>query len=154
LYYLVRPVLGGGIRKHVQRLYFQGWDKIAFPKWPVDTSVEGLFEQLLVCSMKASGIECLPFIWFWPYGADTCTLMTHDVETSAGLEFCSRLMDINDSFGIKSSFQIVPEDRYTTREGALEAIRRRGFEVNVHDLNHDGRLMCERERFLQRAERI
>jgi hypothetical protein len=37
---------------------------------------------------------------------------------------------------------------------ALEQIRARGFEVNVHDLNHDGRLMCDHAEFLRRAERI
>ena len=30
----------------------------------------------------------------------------------------------------------------------------RGFEVNVHDLKHDGRLYAEREEFLRRADRI
>jgi hypothetical protein len=62
--------------------------------------------------MKAQGVKRLPFIWFWPDGFPSCTIMTHDVETIAGLEFCPQLMDLNDSFGIKASFQIVPEDRY------------------------------------------
>ena len=80
--------------------------------------------------------------------------MTHDVETAAGLNFAGKLMDINDSFGIKSSFQIVPEERYTASEEVLSAIRARGFEINVHDLKHDGHLFEEHEQFLQAAERI
>jgi hypothetical protein len=80
--------------------------------------------------------------------------MTHDVETGEGLDFCSTLMDLNDSFGIKSSFQVVPEERYPVPRPVLDAIHQRGFEVNVHDLNHDGNLMVEREEFLRRAERI
>jgi hypothetical protein len=80
--------------------------------------------------------------------------MSHVVESLSGLKYCPRLMDLNDSFGIKSSFQIVPEDRYDVPPSLLENIRKRGFEVNVHDLNHDGHLFSKREQFLCRAEQI
>jgi hypothetical protein len=154
LYYMLRPLLGVAVRKHLQKLYFRGWENIPFPRWPVDGTVDDVFEQLLVFAMKSRQVEKVPFIWFWPEGARSCTMMTHDVETTAGRDFCPRLMDVNDSFGIKSSFQIVPEKRYAVSQSALEDIRRRGFEINVHDLNHDGRLTCDREQFLRRAERI
>jgi hypothetical protein len=36
----------------------------------------------------------------------------------------------------------------------VEELRRRGFEVNVHDLNHDGHLFRDREQFLERVARI
>jgi hypothetical protein len=36
----------------------------------------------------------------------------------------------------------------------MELIRAKGFEVNVHDLNHDGHLYDHREEFLRRAEKI
>jgi hypothetical protein len=60
-------------------------------------------------------------------------------------------MDLDDSFGIKSAFQVVPETRYDVGNGFLDSFRARGFEVNVHDLNHDGSLFREREEFLRRA---
>lgn len=154
LYYAVRPILGVSIRRQFQKLYFRGWDKIAFPKWPVDHTVESIFEQLLVLSMKSRAIVKVPFIWFWPDGAPSCTMVTHDVETSEGLNFCSRLMDVDDSFWVKSSFQIIPEKRYAVSRFTLENIKSRGFEVNVHDLNHDGRLMNNRDEFLRRVQRI
>jgi hypothetical protein len=154
LYYAVRPILGVSLRRHFQKLYFRGWDKIPFPKWPVDHTVEDIFEQLLVLSMKSQAVTKVPFIWFWPDGAPSCTMMTHDVETSTGLKFCSQLMDLNDSFRIKSSFQIIPEGRYTVSKSALENIQARGFEVNVHDLNHDGHLMNNQYEFLRRVQRI
>jgi hypothetical protein len=80
--------------------------------------------------------------------------MTHDVETATGRDFCSTLMDINDSFGIKSSFQVVPERRYEVTSSYLSSIRDRGFEVNVQDLNHDGHLYRNRKQFLERAVKI
>jgi hypothetical protein len=154
MYYLVRPLLGVSVRRNFQKMYLRGWDKIPFPRWPVDTTVESILEQLLALSMKSKRVTRLPFIWFWPDGIPSCTMMTHDVETSAGLKFCSQLMDLNDSFGIKSSFQIIPEKRYTVSGSALENIWARGFEVNVHDLDHRGNLMNNRGEFLSRVQRI
>jgi hypothetical protein len=142
------------VRKHLQRRYFRGWDKILFPNWPVDFTVETIFEQLLILSMKSRSVKRLPFIWFWPEGAPSCAIVTHDVETSAGRDFCPQLMDLNDMFGIKTAFQIVPEKRYSVPQAFLDCIRERGFELNVHDLNHDGRLMEDREEFLHRAKHI
>ncbi len=155
LYYLLRPLMPVAVRKHLQRFSLRGWDRIPFPQWPVDRSVERIYEWLLAAEMKNQGLNEIPFIWFWPGGHSACVCMTHDVETRVGRDFCTHLMDINDAYGIKSSFQVVPEDRYDVREEFLESIRQRGFEVNVHDLNHDGRLFSEtREQFVERAQKI
>ncbi len=153
-YYLARPLLPVSVRKHLQRMRLNGWKKIAFPHWPVDTSVERMFERLLISLLQVHSVERIPFIWFWPDGYPSCAIMTHDVETARGRDFCPNLMDLDDAYAIKSSFQIVPEERYSVSEAFLSAVRDRGFEINVHDLNHDGGLVCDRQRFLQRAAQI
>lgn len=61
---------------------------------------------------------------------------------------------IDEEFGIRGSFQIVPEERYPVSEEFLERLRCRGVEICVQDLNHDGRLFDEREEFLRRVARI
>lgn len=140
IYYRLRPSMPVGIRKHLQRLYLGDWERLAFPSWPVDRSVDLMLEKLLALTMRAGHIRKLPFIWFWPDGHSACAVMTHDVETTAGRDFCDRTMDFDDEFGIKGSFQIVPEKRYTVPESYLESIRSRGFEINVQGLDHDGDL--------------
>jgi hypothetical protein len=80
--------------------------------------------------------------------------MPHDVETERGRDFCSALLNINESFGIKASFQVVPEGRYQISEGFIQSIRNRGFEVNIQDLNHDGNLFRDPEEFSRRARKI
>jgi hypothetical protein len=80
--------------------------------------------------------------------------MTHDVETEAGSNFCSELMDIDDSLGFKASFQIVPERRYSISPQFVDTILNRGFEIVIQDLNHDGRLFDDRQEFLRRAKLI
>jgi len=153
-YYCLRPRLPVSLRRHLQRAWLRGWEKKAFPEWPLDRTVDRMFERLMSFSLEVHrGVE-VPFIWFWPEGKSSCAIMTHDVETISGLEFAGELMDINDSFGIKSSFQIIPEERYFVGESTLAAIRSRGFEINVHDLSHDGHLFDNRERFLQLAAQI
>jgi hypothetical protein len=153
-YYALRPLLPVSIRKHLQRAALRGWDQRPFPRWPVDHSVEAILEKLMALEIEAHQVDRIPFIWFWPEGRSACATMTHDIETARGRDFCSQLMDLDDSFGIKSSFQVVPEERYSVPEEFLRTIRRRGFEVNVHDLNHDGKLFKDRKEFLRRAARI
>jgi hypothetical protein len=153
-YYFLRPWMRVTVRKHVQKARLNGWRKRLFPRWPVDTTVEDLSEQLLLRSMKAKGVERVPFVWFWPNGAQSCIVMTHDVEAQSGQDFCPELMSLDDSFGIKASFQLVPEGRYKISGALVEEIRDRAHEVNIQDLNHDGHLYRERGEFLRRAERI
>ena len=153
-YYLLRPALHISIRKHMQKIHLRGWEKAAFPEWPVDRTVEHILEYLLALGMRTNGIEKLPFIWFWPDGKSSAAIMTHDVESRSGRDFCEPLMDLNESFAINSSFQIIPERRYTVPPKLLQNIRARGFEVNVHDLNHDGQLFQNHAEFLRRAARI
>jgi hypothetical protein len=64
------------------------------------------------------------------------------------------VMDIDDEFGVKSAFQLVPEDRGHVTAETFAGIRRRGFEANVHDLNHDGRLFSRRDLFDARITEI
>jgi hypothetical protein len=154
MYYFVRPLLPVHIRKHLQEFHYRGWSNLSFPRWPVDCSVDNLLAQLLSLSLKTSGVPRIPFIWFWPQGSMSCAIMTHDVETQLGCNFCGTLMDTDDSFGIKSSFQVIPEQRYSVTAEFLSSIRDRGFEIVVHDLNHDGHLYRNQKRFLERAAKI
>jgi hypothetical protein len=154
IYYFFRPLLPVGVRKHLQKVRLNGWDRRPFPRWPVDRTVDDVFEHLLRLSLRSSGKDRIPFIWFWPEGATSAAIMTHDVETTEGRDFCQTVMDIDDSFGIKASFQIVPEQRYEVPPGFLKSITDRGFEAAVQDLNHDGFLYKNRQQFIARAAKI
>ena len=153
-YYTFRPWLPVSVRKHFQRLFLRGWDRLTFPKWPVDRSVELIMQRLLLLSIKAQKIETVPFIWFWPEDAPNCVMITHDVETWAGIHLVERLMDVDDAFGIKASFQVIPEKRYQVTNNLVKSIRDRGFEFDVQDLTHEGNLFEDREDFLSRSRAI
>ena len=153
-YYFMRPLLGVVVRRPLQRWFLRGWDKICFPSWPVDSTVDRIHRKLLALSLRKQELESTPFIWFWPDGFSSCAIMTHDVEEEEGKNFCGALMDLDQLYGIHSAFQLVPQGRYTVSKSFRENITSRGFEVNVHDLTHDGRLYAEYAEFLRRAKLI
>lgn len=153
LYYLLRPILPISVRRLLQRCLFR-WRRGNFPTWPVDRSVEQIFESLMQLAIRATGEREIPFIWFWPEGKNAAVMMTHDVEEENGAAHCEMLMDLDDSFGVKAGFQLIPEGRYTGVEQLVARIRTRGFETNIHDLEHDGRLYEHEQRFRQRARKI
>ena len=154
IYYFLRPMLSVGIRKHLQKVRLAEWKRIGFPRWPVDCTVETILESAMASALKNAGVKRVPFIWFWPEGAQSCVVMTHDVEGTIGRDFCSALMDLDDSFQVKSAFQLIPETGAHSWRVLADPMRARGFEVNLHDLNHDGYLFEDRREFLARAARI
>lgn len=154
VYYSFRPLLPDVLRRMLQRVYLSDWRSLPFPSWPVDFSADLLIEKLLIVAMKAQQIERVPFVWFWPDGASAAAMMTHDVETASGRQFIPRLIDVDESFGIRSSFQLVPEDRYQVPRSLLGQIRSRGCEIAIHGLNHNGNLFANRNLFAKEAIRI
>ena len=153
-YYAIRPLLPVAVRKYLQRIHLRGWEQIPFPRWPVDCSVETLLERLLILSLKARGVDRMPFIWFWPKGHRGAMIMTHDVETAVGRDYCPSLLALNSRYGVRSSLQLIPELRYEVSASMLKAFREAGAEINVHDLNHDGHLYDDRAEFLRRVKKI
>ena len=154
LYYFLRPILPLPVRKRLQRRVFQQRLGRKFPHWPVDCSVDQIFQQLMGLTLLASGGSEIPFIWFWPEGSDCALMMTHDVEEQNGADLCDFLMDLDDSCGIKAAFQLIPEGAYEDFDTLASKIRARSFELNIHDLDHDGRLYEHKELFEARASRI
>jgi hypothetical protein len=152
IYYFLRPLLTVGIRKRLQRMRLRGWESIAFPAWPVDDSVDQIMRTTMASLLRCADVKEIPFIWFWPDGAAACAMMTHDVEGPTGAEFSLPLADLDESFGIRSAFQMIPRSPF--ERSLVDLLRRRGFEVNLHDLAHDGYLFHDREEFRRRAADI
>lgn len=153
-YYFVRPLLPVGVRRHLQKARLSSWRDLKFPQWPVDRTVDDTMSDLLLLSGRAHQVTKVPFIWFWPEGATAAAVVTHDVETDRGRDACPTVMDIDESFGFKGAFEVVPEKRYEVTPAYIDSIWKRGFEVAVHDLNHDGHLFRDKETFQRRAAKI
>lgn len=89
----------------------------------------------------------------WPQGKRFALVLTHDVDTAVGQERCYQLMQLEESLGFRSSFYFVPE-RYKVSAKIRDVLIRRGFEVGVHGLRHDGKLYQSYNIFVKRAAKI
>ncbi len=89
----------------------------------------------------------------WPENKKFALVLRHDVDTQKGYDSIPLLIDIEKQYGLKSSFNIVPE-RYNVYPEILEYIREQGFEINVHGLKHDGKLFKDITIFNQSAVEI
>jgi hypothetical protein len=63
------------------------------------------------------------------------------------------LAKLEEELGFRSSFNFVPE-RYPVSTEIQRQLVRKGFEVGVHDLKHDGKLYDSRETFQEGAKKI
>ena len=89
----------------------------------------------------------------WPDGKQFALVLTHDVESQRGLEKVKQLAEIDLKYGFKSSFNIVP-NKYFVPSEIRYWLQERGFEVGVHDYNHDGKLYKSKKIFDKRAKSI
>jgi hypothetical protein len=89
----------------------------------------------------------------WPDHKQFALVLTHDVDTARGQQRCQRLMELEERLGFRSAFNFVPE-RYPVSADLRADLVRRGFEVGVHGLNHDGKLYASRKIFADRAVKI
>ena len=101
------------------------------------------------------GSESPPENWpGWPGGKKFAFVLTHDVESRAGLGKCRSLMQLETDLGFRSSFNFVPEGSYRVPAELREELTDAGFEVGIHDLKHDGHLFASHRGFKRRAVRI
>ena len=137
LYYDLKPFLPVGLRNTLRR-------------WSVLRQLEGCHGTWPISESAARVPEGWPG---WPQGK-FAMVITHDVEGQVGVDKCRRLLELEKSLGFRSSFNFVPEGEYRVPPGLRALIQGQGFEVGVHDLNHDGKLYRSREGFSGRAARI
>jgi len=138
IYYRVKPFVPQALRTAVRRRFALRLRDRVQETWPI-----------------MPGSEQAPDNWLgWPEGKKFALVLTHDVEGELGLNKCRRLMQIEQELGFRSSFNFIPEGDYRVPRELREELSENGFEVGVHDLQHDGRLYQSRREFRQKAARI
>jgi len=138
LYYGLKPLIPAPARHVVRRWIVQRQRKQVGDIWPI-----------------LPGSEQLPDGWpGWPQGKKFALVLTHDVESQAGVGKCRQLMELEMKCGFRSSFNFIPEGDYRVNRELREYLTRNGFETGIHDLHHDGRLYRSRNQFAQKAVQI
>ena len=137
LYYDLKPVIPAWVRIGLRR---QRAARVLSrtPDWPIDPRAA----------------KPPPDWKGWPEGKQFALVLTHDVEGQAGLPNCGPIMELEQEFGFRSSFNFVPEGEYRTPPELRAELSASGFEVGVHDLRHDGKLYRSKRKFQRAAEKI
>jgi peptidoglycan/xylan/chitin deacetylase (PgdA/CDA1 family) len=146
LYYRIKSLLPREFWLAVRRLYIRGGKRPAFPAWPLEQGVERLARFYALCLLLASGREEARFRWFWPQHYRAALILTHDVESEAGLRLALDLADLEQERGLRSSFNVVAA-QYEVDHGILRELEQRGFEIGLHGLRHDRSLFSSRAEF-------
>ena len=89
----------------------------------------------------------------WPDQKQFALILMHDVDTEKGQRKCRQLVQLDEQMGFRSLFSFVPEGYNVSRELRQDIVKR-GFEVGVHGLKHDGKLFQSRKKFQHHAIRI
>ncbi len=90
----------------------------------------------------------------WPGSKEFAFVLTHDVESSAGIGKALDLAKLEQSLGLRSSFNFIPEGTYEDPVFLREWLDAHNFEIGVHDLNHDGHLYSSKQGFEIKSKRI
>jgi hypothetical protein len=138
VYYGVKPLIPASARQMVRRWFARRKRRQLQDVWPI-----------------LPGSERPPPGWAgWPGGKKFAFILTHDVEGPLGMAKCRQLMELEMKRGFRSSFNFIPEGDYRVSRELRDELTGNGFEVGVHDLNHDGKLYMSHDGFKQKASRI
>jgi peptidoglycan/xylan/chitin deacetylase (PgdA/CDA1 family) len=153
MYYLLKPVLPRALTRVLRQVYSQTEKPKQDIRWPLDPRyVNFLWETMkqLLCLVPQRELTIKSF---WPQGASYALVLTHDIESNEGQKFVRAVADLEERLGFRSSFNFVPEG-YPIDMDLVAELRRRGFEIGIHGLTHDGKLFNSHAKFEQCAERI
>jgi hypothetical protein len=137
-YYLFKPFISCRVRFCIRRFLVASQLNRFRKIWPIDP-----------------GASIHP-PWFngWPEKKKFAFIVTHDIEQGYGLTTgLPKLLAIDKAFSIRSSVGLVPE-RYRVDAATLDSFHKRGIEIYVHDLYHDGKLFSNYQTFHKRASQI
>jgi peptidoglycan/xylan/chitin deacetylase (PgdA/CDA1 family) len=151
-YYRVRPLLPRPAQLAARRAFARVQARATFPAWPVETAADDLARLVLALAAEAAGGP-LPTTPAWPHGHDWALVLTHDVETASGLGAVEPLRRLEERYGYRSSWNLVPE-RYRTPDELVAELGDAGHEIGVHGLRHDGRDLASLRLLERRLPRI
>jgi hypothetical protein len=151
-YHWARPFLPTAARALLRSVWRLSAESAGQLGWPIEDRYVHYLERVLI-EVSVTTPDGPPLSGLWPEDARFAFVLTHDVEGPNGLSFVPKLLEIDGSYGFKSSFNFVPLG-YKVDPGLLDEIRSAGCEVGVHGLRHDGRLFTSESAFMSQAREI
>lgn len=142
-YNFIRPILPFSFRQKLQESVNS---KIKWKKDFID-------DELVVMLQSDEGTGNIVTKLKYKNEKDCAIVLTHDVEEQHGFDFIPKVIRLEEKYGFKSSWNIVPY-KYKIDEGILKLIRNAGHEIGIHGYNHDGKLYYSEKIFNERVQYI
>jgi peptidoglycan/xylan/chitin deacetylase (PgdA/CDA1 family) len=152
-YYQLKPFLPRILTRFLRQKYDTLKRNEFLLNWPLEERFVQFLWEILRQAILLSNTDSLTMQNFWPSGRRFACVLTHDIEAARGQSFVSKVADLEEALGLRSSFNFVA-DLYTIDKGLVADLRQRGFEVGIHGLKHDGKLFNSHAVFNHRAQRI
>lgn len=153
LYYLLKPAVPRQLARLLRRSLNSATKNRSDIHWPVDDRYPRFLWEVMRQLLIISSNKSVSFRNFWPDKKRFAFVLTHDIETDAGQHFAKTVADLEESLGLRSSFNFVFE-QYKLDLSLINELRERGFEIGMHGLKHDGKLFNSRAKFMRQAASI
>ena len=111
---------------------------------------ENFIQEELINILKDRRPASDAFHSLYPKNETACIILTHDVEEEEGFRFIPKVIELEASYGFRSSWNIVPY-KYKIDDGIINFINSQGHEVGIHGYNHDGKLYYSENIFRERV---
>ena len=121
--------------------------------WPIEDRYVRFQFEIVASLMAAKRLNSISYVRFWPAGKQFSFVLTHDIETDGGQQYVRTIIALEEKYGFRSSFNFVPE-KYRVDLDLIDELKKRGFEVGVHGLRHDGKSFASKAAFDARVESI
>jgi hypothetical protein len=137
VYFFLKPILPKKVRLYLRRKHIS-WKRFSYADiWPIDPRAKQP-----------------PIGWSgWPEGSQFALVLTHDVETEEGQEKSIPLANLEESLGLRSSFNFIAE-QYKVSQDCQACLKAKGFEIGLHGIIHNGTPFRSRRTFEKQAAKI
>jgi peptidoglycan/xylan/chitin deacetylase (PgdA/CDA1 family) len=152
-YYRIKPWIPRFVQLQFRRAYARRQATRSFPAWPVESTLLKRRDEQLRARLHDQGLRRVPVVGWWPDGASSACVLTHDVEGEAGVENIGRVLEVEQRHGFVSSWNFVAE-WYPIPDGLFDRLRASGCEIGLHGIKHDGRLFESRSQFESNLPKI
>lgn len=143
LYYsFLRPLLTIKIRQSLQNKYNSN---IKYRTYFINNDLVNYIKTKIDFNKAVTNL--------YPNSCSSAVILTHDVEEQNGFDFIPKVLELEEKYKFKSSWNIVPY-KYKIDEGIIKLIQDLGHEVGIHGYNHDGKLYYSEKIFNYRAKFI
>ncbi|MDB5107083.1 MAG: hypothetical protein JWM69_24 [Candidatus Binatus sp.] len=125
-YYRIKRLIPQGLRHRLNSLAIRLRGKSDFPRWPCESALLDFWRKWLREGMRLMGETDGWHIGFWPDGMKCSIVLTHDVETAAGMRRIETMAIMEESYGFRSAWNL-PLQQYPIDWKMVDRLRGSGF---------------------------